>query len=243
MKDRCLIITGTIVPNAILTKHADPKIRRQEYLELLAFYSEHMDDPIYFLENSSYDFSIDRDFKKLFREKKIKLVKFPISCEVQCGKGFQEFEMIEKFIQSLSGQYRSFIKISGRYQYFNIKELTDFRCEGIVIDIVRRHKLAITSIFYTTFHFYQKHLMDLYLDVDDSQGHWIEKILFRKLRSKNIRRNVQFFPVSPLLKVTTGSTGDSIDTNIDTIKNMIVNHTRNLERSILRRLFINELYI
>ena len=220
MKDRCLIITGTIVPNAILTKHADSKIRRQEYLKLLAFYSEQMDDPIYFLENSSHDFSADNEFQKLFRERNINLVKFPTSCEVQCGKGFQEFEMIETTIKRLSGQYRSFIKISGRYQYFNIKELTDFKCEGMVIDIFGRHKLAITSIFYSTFDFYQKHLMDLYLKVDDSQGHWIEKILYNKRRNKSIHQEVKFFPVSPLLKVTTGSTGNSIDTSINTLKNM-----------------------
>ena len=239
MKERCLIITGTIVPNAILTKHADPKIRRKEYLESLLFYSEHMDDPIYFLENSLYDFSTDSEFQGLFCERKIKLVKFPISCEFQLGKGFQEFEMIDQFIKSLSGKYHSFVKISGRYQYLNIKELTDFTCEGIVIDMIRRYKVAITSFFYSTFDFYQEHLMDLYLEVDDSHGQWIERILYKKLRGKNYVRQVQLFPVSPIFRSIYGSSGESIDTQ----KNVFINHIRNIERIIFRQLFINELYI
>lgn len=231
------MITGTVVLNVVPARYDDPAIRRQQYLRVLSFYSETLDDPIYFLENSSYDFSRDDDFQRLFDERGIKLVRFPVSHEVERGKGFQEFGMIDKAAKSLSRQYYSFIKVSGRYQYLNIKELTDFRCEGLIIDMSRRFKVAITSIFYTTFAFYQENLADLYLEADDSRGQWIERRLYKRLKSENFRRYVQLFSTSPVLRIPCSSR----ESKIDTTRGNLMYRIRNIERIILRRFAVNEL--
>lgn len=227
------------MPNVVLARYDDPAIRRQQYLRALSFYSETQDDPIYFLENSSYDFSRDDDFQRLFHERGIELVKFPVSHEVERGKGFQEFEMIDEAVKSLSRQYYSFIKVSGRYQYLNIKKLTDFRCEGLIIDMLRRFKVAITSIFYTTFAFYQEDLVDLYLEVDDSRGQWIERRLYKRLKSEGFHRYVQLFPTSPALRIPYSRR----ESEIDTTRGKLKYHIRNIERIILRRFAVNELYL
>lgn len=239
MRDRCLIVTGTVVLNVVPARYDDSAIRRQQYLRVLSFYSETLDDPIYFLENSSYDFSRDDDFQRLFYEREIELVKFPVSHEVERGKGFQEFEMIDEAVKSLSRQYHSFIKVSGRYQYLNIKKLTDFGCQGLVIDMVRRFKVAITSIFYTTFAFYQENLADLYLEAHDSRGQWIERRLYKRLKSEGFRRHVQLFPTSPALRIPCSSR----ESKIDTARGKLMYRIRNIERIILRRFAVNELYL
>ncbi len=239
MRERCLIITGTVVPNVVLVRYDDPAIRRQQYLKVLSFYLETLDDPIYFLENSSYDFSRDDDFQRLFYERGIELVKFPVSHEVERGKGLQEFEMIDEAVKSLSRQYYSFIKVSRRYQYLNIKKLTDFRCEGLIIDMSRRFKVAITSIFYTTFAFYQENLVDLYLEVDDSRGQWIERRLYKRLKNEGLCRYVHLFPTSPALWIPYSTRGSEIDTT----RGKLMYHIRNIERIILRRFAVNELYL
>lgn len=225
--------------NVALVRHEDPAIRRQQYLRVLSFYSEILDDPIYFLENSSYDFSRDDDFQRLFDKRGIELVKFPVSHEVERGKGFQEFGMIDEVVKSLSRQYYSFIKVSGRYQYLNIKKLTDFRCGGLIIDMSRRFKVAITSIFYTTFAFYQENLADLYLEADDSQGQWIERRLYKRLKSEGFRRYVQLFPMSPALRIPNSSS----ESEIDTLRGKLMYGIRNIERIILREFSVNELYL
>ena len=239
MRNRCLMITGTVVLNVVLSSYEDPAIRRQQYLRALSFYSETLDDPIYFLENSSYDFSRDDDFQRLFHERGIELVKFPVSHELERGKGFQEFEMIDKAVKSLSRQYYSFIKVSGRYQYSNIKKLTDFRCKGLIIDMSRRLKVAIASIFYTTFAFYQENLVDLYLEVDDSRGQWIERRLYKRLKSADFRQQVQLFPTSPVLRIPYSSR----ESEINTIRGKFKYCVRNIERVVLREFAINELYL
>lgn len=223
---RCLILTGTVIPNSSFVAHGNPTIRRQEYFEALSFYSSAVNEPIYFLENSSYDFTEDYEFQTLFSGRKIELVKFPVSSEVERGKGFQEFEMIDGTIERLSKYYDSFFKISGRYKVTNIGELTDCDCHGLIIDRYRRRGIAVTAIFCTTFEFYKKYLMSLYLKVDDSKGQYVERIVYDAIRDKNLGKQVQLLPRSPRIVGTTGSQGIKLE----------VNTPRLLIRSFLRRI-------
>lgn len=244
MKARCILVTGTLAPNAVVMgpNDSDPDLRRKQYLTVLSFYSEIFDEPIYFLENSAYDFSADAEFRELFEKKGIELIKYAPSDEVERGKGYQEFAMIDAAVDSLSSRYRSFIKLTGRYQYLNIRELTDFDCQGLVMDLWRRTGVAVTSVFYTTFDFYREHLRGLYLDADDSRGQWIEKIIYRiikeKLKEPDFQERFQLFPLAPVLKIPYSQ----LESERDTAAKRFKFRVRKAQRAVLKRFSAHELY-
>src|ERR1700758_1910860 len=114
---RALLITGTIVPNSNYITHTNAEQRRNEYYASLQFYANTFpQDDLFFLENSSYNFSTDKEFEQLFSRKKITFLKFPVSDKFNEGKGYQEFEMLDQAIEKLCNKYDSFIKITGRYK-------------------------------------------------------------------------------------------------------------------------------
>lgn len=237
MEKRCILITGTIVQNVAVAKPEDPEARRQAYLANLKYYSDNLDDPIFFLENSTYSFDDDLEFKILFRDDKIKLIKFPISSGVSQGKGFQEFEMLDRAVKNLSGTYSSFIKISGRYQYININDLINNSSSEFTIDLIKRRRAAITSIFWVTFDFYEKYLKNIYKKVNDLNGNYIELIIYRLIMDNALLDSVRFFDVQPKV--------DIITQNEKKKKNSLYPlkiSAANIERKLLRLLFINELY-
>lgn len=251
MNDRCVVITGTIVPNVLIhgyetmdvvvqrREYRDVAVRRSRYLETLSAYAIVLNAPIFFLENSSYDFSRDIEFQNLFQTTNITLVKFPISQFTERGKGYQEFEMIDEFVKRILGRYRAFLKLSGRYQYRNIKSLTDTQTDGLLIDMYKKQRVAMTTIFFATFDFYEKHLMGINLEADDRQGAWIERRLYQKLSGKIFRERVQLFPIEPDLRDWPRSGEDPVGSAITRLRQPV----RNIERAILRKLGINELYL
>lgn len=238
MSERCILITGTIVQNVIRTVPEDPKIRRQAYLDNLKYYSEILDDPIIFLENSTYSFDDDFDFKDLFNNKNIKLIKFPISLGVSQGKGFQEFEMLDQTVELLSGVYSSFFKISGRYRYLNITDLIDYSNGDLTIDLLRRKHEAVTSIFYVTFDFYKDYLLNVYQEVDDINGDSIEQIIYKLVMNENLLDTIRFFCVHPIMKIGTRNNEQNKNRYLSSLKIS----ASNIERKLLRFLSINELY-
>lgn len=238
MSERCILITGTIVQNVIRTVPEDPKIRRQAYLDNLKYYSEILDDPIIFLENSTYSFNDDSEFNNLFNNKNIKLIKFPISLGVSQGKGFQEFEMLDKAVEMLSGVYSSFFKISGRYRYLNITDLIDYSNGDLTIDLLRRNHEALTSIFYVTFDFYKDYLLNVYREVDDINGDFIERIIYELVMNENLLDVIRFFRVHPIMEIITKNNEEKKDKHLSSLKIS----ASNIERRLLRFLSINELY-
>lgn len=238
MSERCILITGTIVQNVIRTIPEDPKTRHQAYLDNLKYYSDILDDPIIFLENSTYSFDNDFDFKDLFNDKNIKLIKFPISRGVSQGKGFQEFEMLDKAVELLSGVYSSFFKISGRYRYLNIADLIDYSNGDLTIDLLRRKHEAVTSIFYVTFDFYKDYLLNVYQEVDDINGDSIEQIIYKLVMNENLLDTIRFFRVHPIMKIGTKNNEQNKNRYLSSLKIS----ASNIERKLLRFLSINELY-
>lgn len=238
MSKRCILITGTIVQNVIRTIPEDPKIRRQAYLDNLKYYSDMLDDPIIFLENSTYSFKDDPDFNNLFNNKNIKLIKFPISLGVSQGKGFQEFEMLDKAVEMLSGVYSSFFKISGRYRCLNITDLIDYSNGDLTIDLLRRRHEALTSIFYVTFDFYKDYLSNVYREVDDINGDFIEQIIYELVMNENLLDVIRFFRVHPIMEIITKKNEEKKNKHLSSLKIS----ASNIERRLLRSLSINELY-
>ena len=82
-----LVITGSIVPQSCFRRIADWQERRTQYIQGLRYFATRY--PVYFLENSSYDWSQDANFKMA----NLTLVKLrdddPEGFEL--GQGYKEF--------------------------------------------------------------------------------------------------------------------------------------------------------
>ncbi len=235
---RALLITGTIVPNSNFVTHSNAKYRRDEYYASLQFYADiFKEDDLFFLENSSFDFSTDTKFQKLFLNRHITLFKFPVSDKFSQGKGYQEFEMLDQVIDALKNNYTSFIKITGRYKVFNLKELVSFSCEGLVADSHKKHKVTQTNVFYVNVNFYTNYLKGLYKQVDDSNGIYIEKVIYKKIQSKKLEKQVKLFYSNPIITGISGSYGGTLN------RNKIKMKLRNVERKLLRLFKINQFLI
>jgi len=236
MQDRCIILTGTVVPNVKLFEPESPQIRRRQYLEGLSYYQKKISEPIYFLENSSYDFSNDDDFNKLF-DSGIQLIKFPLSNKIYEGKGYQEFQMIDQFIKESSSDYSLFVKINGRYKFHNIKNLIDISYNGMVIDIYRRYKWAVTNIFCSSYDFYQKYLLNIYTEVNDSHSQSIEQTIYKKISNNDLWEFIQIFPSSPVYTLPFSKR--------ERVENwrIILNTATNLERKLINKFSLKQIFL
>ena len=235
---KCLLITGTVVPNSNFVVHTNAEQRLSEYHEAFLFYrAEFPNDDIYFLENSSYDFSKDEKFQKLFSSANITLMKFPVSDKFEQGKGYQEFEMLDKAVESLNAKYDSFIKITGRYKVLNIKQLVSFGGNELIMDCHKKLKVAQTNVFWCALSFYNSYIKGLYKKVDDSKGIYIEKIVYNEIVEKSILNKITPFSCNPLITGVSGSYGGTLNRNKLKLK------VRNMERKFMRALGIKQFLI
>lgn len=198
-----IVLTGTIVPQAIYTKHRDKAIRRSEYLRAIKYYCKFA--PVLFLENSGYDLKTDMDISSIAG---CTALNVSIDADFNKGKGYQEFQTLDYAIGNYLHQ-NDFIKITGRYLYHNFaalhKEIVSRSKDyDFLIDILIRPQSAITGLFYAKKEAYLKLLFNQWLKMDDSTGKWAEKICYLKLINS---KNVSFFLQRPLLNAREGSTG------------------------------------
>lgn len=235
---RALLITGTVIPHSNYVAHANVEQRLNEYAEGLEFYAKMFPgDDLYFLENSEYDFSNDQLFSDLFSKYHITLLKFPVSDKFDQGKGYQEFEMLDKAVSQLSGRYHLFIKITGRYKVHNLAELTGVECKGLVADLHKKPQVLLTNVFCVTVDFYQAYLKGLYLQVDDSKGVFIEKVAYNKVMEGKGMQKAELFKSNPVITGTSGSYGGTLN------RNKLKMRIRNIERKLLRLFGIKQFLI
>jgi hypothetical protein len=202
--DIAILLTGTIIPHSSFVVHADPKLRRDEYITAINYYSQFC--PVYFLENSEYDIFADPEFSSCTN---VTIRKFPVSPEYSRGKGFQEFEMIDKWLETEKNPPRMIIKISGRYIVNNFHQIFS-ECRNVeeeicLIDLYRKPKVAISSLFSITRDNYSRYFKGVYLECDDQKGLWIERILFKKITSSDLK--TRFFQHEPRVYGISGSSG------------------------------------
>lgn len=219
-----IILTGTIIPNAIKTVHRNWKVRRNEYLDTIRYYKKF--SKVYFIENSYYDLSHDSEFSN---DEKFQYFKFEASEQFERGKGYQEFQMLDEFVKHKLNE-DCFVKVTGRYIYKNFGDLFSFLIRNkdkydLIIDAFIRSKTARTSLFYVKKNAYLKRLQDSYLEMDDSVGVWAEHIIYRALKNFS---SYTFFPKVPILNATSGSTGGKLITNENIVKIGIKNVQRKL---------------
>ena len=206
--DISIILTGTIIPHSSIVVHADPKLRRDEYITAIKYYSQFC--PVYFLENSEYDIFADPEFSSYTN---VTIRKFPVSPKYSLGKGFQEFEMIDKWFENEKNPPRKIIKITGRYIIKNFQQIFSECCnveEDIcLIDLYRKPKVAISSIFSISQDNYSRYFKGAYRECNDQIGIFIEHILFKRIISSNLR--TRLFQHEPRLLGISGSTGINLE--------------------------------
>jgi len=205
--DIAIVLTGTIIPNSNLVSHMNVEERKKEYLYTLEYYKRY--SPVYFLENSDYPLLHDPAFLNI---EGVFLRKFPVSSEYTKGKGYQEFEMLDLWINSEKQLPARFIKITGRYVVTNIHKIYDECLKKVswplMIDRYKKSRKAYTSLFYIKSDYYKKYLEGLYRECDDSMGRWIEYVVFKRLEHSSVQARI--FAHQPLFQGISGSTGGSI---------------------------------
>jgi len=228
-----IVLTGTIIPNAIKVVHCDWRKRRTEYLDAIKFYKKF--SKVYFIENSHYDLLYDSAFSN---DERFQCFKFEASKEFERGKGYQEFEMLDEFVKA-GLEEDSFIKVTGRYIYKNFGKILslimseDGKYE-LVIDTFIRRKVALTTLFYVRRETYLQHFQDRYLEMDDSKGIWAEHVIYRIL--KNVG-SYACLPRAPILNAISGSTGETIRMNDHGAKLRV----KDVQRILFRALNIKQL--
>jgi hypothetical protein len=165
------------------------------------------------LENSDYPLLDDAEFGAL---KNVRLRKFSSSGPSARGKGFQEFQMLDQWVDSNQDLPQRFLKISGRYRFKNFAAIWDecrgFKCDAtILIDQYARSKIALSQLFCVSIDTYRRSLLGLYQQCDDARGDWIERVLYRSFARDNVRS--QIFRTEPWLSAVSGSTGLVIQTD------------------------------
>jgi hypothetical protein len=201
-----IIMTGTIIPNAISTKHVDLEDRRKEYLENIHFYSKF--STVFFLENSSYDLLSDPDFNI----KNVHLRKFKPSLYAEKGKGFQEFEMIDSWIKTEKNLPERWIKVTGRYKFLNFQQLLS-DCEknpyyDLIADRNYFFKLCHTHIFCVNSNFYKTTFLGLYNHCDDRVFNALELVVEREVTQH--MSSFRIFSVEPELVGISGTLGTDL---------------------------------
>jgi hypothetical protein len=234
----CLLVTGTIVPNSNFVAHQNPAQRRSEYLKALKFYREMMKEmPVFFLENSVYDFNEDKEFFEFLKTNRITLLKFPVSDKFEEGKGYQEFEMIDTAADRLYGEFKGFIKVTGRYKVLNLDRIVLNGKSKMIIDLHKKFKVAQTNVFYCDFDFYRRNFSGLYKKANDEGGMFIEKVIYNKLVNDHLLGSVKMFGENPQIQGVSGSYGGSLKRN--PVKMMI----RQMERKIFRMIGVKQFLI
>ncbi len=198
-----IVLTATIIPNAIRTEYTDTSSRRAEYLKAIEFYKKY--GRIYFLENSTYDLMSDKDF---FKYENVHIRKFPPSKYYIKGKGYQEFEMLDSWLTREIPAPSRWIKISGRYLVSDFDKIfAECLNENNYSLIIEQKKppsrIAYTDIFYITSEFYRSRFLGAYKDSDDVINVYIEHVIRERLRNPDEYR---LFREMPLITGISGST-------------------------------------
>ncbi len=223
-----IVLTGTIIPNTTnQLQHRDPLVRRSEYLTAIKFYSQFA--PVYFLENSTYSLLEDPDFQHLTNTF---IKKIPVSAFPEKGRGFQEFEMLDYWLNTEPAAPAKILKITGRYIYENIQEILTECCHNsmasLLINQYRLSEFTEPAIFCVTTTYYQQQIAGLYQECDDRTGWFIEKALHKCLKSTDAG-TCQRFKHSLVCTAIEGFSGqkmrrdwrDRINQNVATISYML----------------------
>jgi len=215
-----IVLTGTIVPNVIInSKHNDAYKRRNEYLDCIRFYTQF--SKVYFLENSSYSLEEDSEFKDI---PNLVIRKFLPSLFPERGKGFQEFEMLDKWIETEKDLVEKFVKITGRYLYPNFNSIWK-ECHqntGRKI-LINQYLLAQAGVelFFTDTNFYRENFLGLYHYSDDMKGVNIDMCVYKKLNSLSKDKFARFYNNTKCIGIAGDSAKKMQNLFVDSLNSII----------------------
>ena len=220
-KQLSIVLTATILPNAIRTEYSDFMLRRAAYLKAIDFYQEYSD--VYFLENSAYDLASDVDF---FKYKNVHIRKFSPSKFYAKGKGYQEFEMLDSWLNTEKLVPSRWIKISGRYLVSDFDKVFAECLNENKYNLIIEQKLlsgrgALTDVFYVTSEFYKRCFLGIYQFSDDATDIFIEHVVYETLQNSD---EFRLFREIPMVTGISGSTGLALDI---TLKRKLKREIRN----------------
>ncbi|MDD4946143.1 MAG: hypothetical protein PHQ73_04560 [Gallionella sp.] len=198
-------MTATIIPNAIRTAHVDASQRRAEYLAAIELYSQYAE--VYFLENSTYDLASDPAFHQ---HANVHIRKFPPSVAHDKGKGYQEFEMLDNWLNAEQCPPSRWIKVTGRHLARNFDKifaecLTENQHELIIEQTRAPCRVALTELFYITTEYYQRRFQGIYRECDDDAHIFIEHIVRNHIRASD---KFRLFHAMPLMTGVRGTSGE-----------------------------------
>jgi len=190
-----LILSATIQPpaNARNLKRINVTERKQDYLKAFRFYintlRNHIVDFIIFTDNSDYDLSflkneIDPDILQY-----VELISFNgLDYAPDKGRGFGEFKLLDYTIRhsliiQQHGDHSNIWKITGRYQLRNIaKMISSYPTDKQFLCNCRNYpsRWCDTYVLAWRLDFYQKHLVGVYHQLDESAGHASAESYFRE---------------------------------------------------------------
>ncbi len=236
MPDIVICLTGTIVPNASHVARNDVQQRAGDYIGAIEFYLNHTEFPIIFAENSDYDIEADGRFGKFMRMSRFRIMRIAPHPNVIKGKGFQEFYMLDRVVESLP-ENTLLMKITGRYTVRNIAGIASQLTEGITIDLHRKMKIAITGLFAVSAAVYRKHITGIFAEADDSKGRFIEHVLYDRIHTTDLLSHCALLPANPQYEGVSGSHGASMGRN--KYKMMV----RRVERMLSRKMGIRKFLV
>ena len=206
--DIAIVLTATIIPNSILTEHSDFILRRAEYLKAIDYYKKYAN--VFFLENSSYDLLSDKEF---FKYENVFIRKFPPSSYPVKGKGYQEFEMLDNWLNTEVPAPSRWIKITGRYFVNDFDKIfseciNESHCSLVIEQKLPPSPVARTDIFYVTSAFYRHRFLGVYKYSDDAVNIYIEHVIRERLLQSD---DFRLFRELPLITGISGSTGHALN--------------------------------
>jgi hypothetical protein len=208
--DIAIVLTAAIIVSTGADAVAEADIRKQQYLISLRYYAQFA--PVYFLENSGYDLLGDSEFTGIAGAHLR-----PVQAQENegCGKGYREFHALDLWHAAELNPPTRILKITGRYLFANITELLA-ECRATPADVLlfdrnSHDRIAMTSLFSLSWADYETYLRGLYRQVNDQQGIWIERLVYRELTTR--RAKCRFFRCEPDVGGVSGSSGQEMRTS------------------------------
>ncbi len=237
MHDAAICMTATIRPATVLVSRTDVQARLNDYKSCISFYLAETDLLIYFLENSDYDLSGDKDFECFSKNSRFELIRIAPHPDQSRGKGFQEFYILDYFVAHTL-HHKALIKVTGRYIVRNINSILNRVSLPLSIDLHQKMKVAITGFFIIDATVYRDHIMGIYAEVNDLSGYFIEHAFYDTILSRGLIDACELLPENPKYEGISGSYGQSLHRN--KYKMMARSIERKLNRSLGIRKFLIE---
>jgi hypothetical protein len=95
-------------------------------------------------------------------------------------------------------------------------------------------EVTITGCFISDREYYSDQIAGLFKDCNDDKGEWIEKVLYRNIKQKDLWAQVDLFPENPIYKGVPGSHDGTLERHPLKMK------LRNAERKVLRALNVHQ---